>query len=235
MEDQLFITIVILIILLVMYYHIKMQSNEKAENPTSDLKDNNQLNKNGQLVHLERVPSVKPTHMPQYKITGEMYEEQKPVTDFTAVPGNLSIILKPKAPKDREIIDGKIFRSVSLDERLGRQPSVAESQADEVIQMQLGILNDPLFKNETELKQDSEKTNQYNYIKTLPVNNDCNDQDTRCPAWALDNQCITNSSMMLWKCPKSCFTCSMSEEQKNNLRKIYGGRELTKCLGDSLK
>lgn len=37
---------------------------------------------------------------------------------------------------------------------------------------------------------------------------DCNDDNTLCPVWAQDNQCVINPGYMLKFCMKSCRVCT---------------------------
>lgn len=37
---------------------------------------------------------------------------------------------------------------------------------------------------------------------------DCKDDNTLCPVWAQDNQCVINPGYMLKFCMKSCRVCT---------------------------
>lgn len=68
-----------------------------------------------------------------------------------------------------------------------------------------------------------------NYISKLPVDVCCEDVEDNCPAWALNNQCITNPEFMLLNCPKSCGSCKMNSAQIKKLEHINLTRTPPNC------
>jgi hypothetical protein len=68
------------------------------------------------------------------------------------------------------------------------------------------------------------------YINSLPKNSDCDDVFDECANWADDGECKINPEFMLYKCPKSCEVCSISEQNKNKMTRIYNSRPLEHCV-----
>lgn len=229
-------TIAIVLILLILLVFFCISRNNKSENA-----DNPKV--------IERVIGEKPTHMPTFTRNSDIdapIEFQSPgsVIDFTAVPVNITNIEKSvyvnKYGNSKQIVDSKyvntnkikpIERTADVIDIPPRVLTVAEKQAYEVMQMQLNLLKDPWNQNADEREQDDKYKKEFEYIKSLPISNDCEDKNPKCEQWALDNRCITQSRMMLNTCPKSCFSCKMNDKQKSNLMSIYGARDLNVCLG----
>lgn len=69
------------------------------------------------------------------------------------------------------------------------------------------------------------------YIQTLPQDDTtCTDKFDKCPEWAANSECIINPEFMLYSCAKSCKSCSLSDQDKYNLVKIYNSREPPSCV-----
>lgn len=68
-----------------------------------------------------------------------------------------------------------------------------------------------------------------NFMSRLPIDVCCDDLEDNCPAWALNNQCITNPAYMLVNCPKSCGSCKMTQAQIGKLTKIDLTRAPPNC------
>lgn len=70
---------------------------------------------------------------------------------------------------------------------------------------------------------------QMNYMTRLPVDICCEDNEDKCPAWALNNQCLVNPDYMLTNCPKSCGSCKMSQSQIKKVTTINLTRTPPNC------
>jgi hypothetical protein len=68
-----------------------------------------------------------------------------------------------------------------------------------------------------------------NFMTKLPIDVCCDDVEENCPAWALNNQCVTNPDFMLLNCPKSCGSCKMSSAQIKKLTKLDLTRTPPNC------
>lgn len=93
----------------------------------------------------------------------------------------------------------------------------------------LNYLVDRYFANDTEERSDAvSKQNQY--IKNLPRSSECPDSYDGCPAWALAGECDINPEFMLYNCPKSCQSCKLSPQQKQNVTAIMNNRDPPGCV-----
>jgi hypothetical protein len=86
---------------------------------------------------------------------------------------------------------------------------------------------EPLSKNLfTESKKTvSTKKAENAYINSLPASANCPDKFDDCPKWANGGECTINPEYMLYNCAKSCQACALSDQEKENLTKIYNSRD----------
>jgi hypothetical protein len=90
---------------------------------------------------------------------------------------------------------------------------------------------DTYFMGSEELRQTSGNTKKENdYIRSLPVSDQCSDSYDECSKWAANGECTINPGFMLYKCAKSCKSCALNDQQKYNLVEIYGNRDAPHCV-----
>jgi hypothetical protein len=77
---------------------------------------------------------------------------------------------------------------------------------------------------EESLKQEHE------FIASLQLDNKCGDLFPDCKKWAENNDCIINPEFMLKNCPSSCWSCKMTDSQKQQMTNIYNLREPINCV-----
>lgn len=73
-------------------------------------------------------------------------------------------------------------------------------------------------------------TNDDEFIKNLPHDNNCEDTYRDCELWAKNGECEVNPEYMLFQCPKSCYACKYTDDDKARLDKIYNSRMPDRCI-----
>jgi hypothetical protein len=118
-------------------------------------------------------------------------------------------------------------------------PSVDNTAADpstkSFMQMTSGEQVQFILDNYFEQEDDSSAADQINkenaYINSLPVDGtSCTDNYTDCAKWASGGECSINPEFMLYNCPSSCQSCSLTPQQKNDITVIYNSREPAACV-----
>lgn len=203
--------------------------------------------------HKERIAFTPTTHIPIYDANGRLGI----IADYSSVPYELGKKMKPLEGKDVIIVDDKsettnIKPPTQLQTRSGAESDITEGEkklnADASVVTGI-MLATPAEIDEQEAIKDAAKIaimatsdpaiNQYEqtlsreheFIKTLPVDNTCRDfMPELCQQWSKNNECIVNPEFMLKNCPSSCFTCSMTDGEKNMLSNMYNKRDPINCV-----
>ncbi len=87
------------------------------------------------------------------------------------------------------------------------------------------------FNTDVTIDIDNQKKQDDNYIQSLVYDDkDCIDNYKDCQEWADNNECNINPEYMLYNCAKSCKACKLTDDNKDNLIKIYNKREADRCI-----
>jgi len=74
-------------------------------------------------------------------------------------------------------------------------------------------------KSEAEAKCEADKPKVSQYGAQFPAGtSDCDDDHPSCPEWAKNDECFINPGYMLYKCKKSCQTCGLTENTRDQIR-----------------
>lgn len=84
--------------------------------------------------------------------------------------------------------------------------------------------------NTGEVENQTKIQNQNQYILSLPQSDDCNDDYADCPSWASNGECDINPEYMLYNCKKSCKSCALNPQQRENISEIFNSRNPPSCV-----
>lgn len=97
-------------------------------------------------------------------------------------------------------------------------------QVEWIIKTYFSLTDDGIDTDAARVKAENE------FIQGLPANDQCPDLYDRCPEWAANDECTINPEWMLNNCPKSCQSCSLTPQQKEEVTRIYNSRPPVHCV-----
>ena len=256
MDDAGKIMLAVVVIIIIIVILIKRMRNAAQTEKVVDKDQSLSVNKDASLL-TERIPYLPSQHLPIYNAHGRFGI----TADYSPVPYEISQVIVPLENEDTIILDKKMETiKTAINDPLSQLQIGSGAESDHITAGEQKLLDEasvvvgvmlatPAEIEEQEAikdnarialmatsdpeiaKYDRRLQREHDFIKKLPVGNECDDfMPDLCKQWAYNNECTINPEFMLKNCAASCFTCKMTDGEKNMLTTIYDDRPSVNCV-----